>query len=166
VYQKLVVIICGPTAVGKTAVAVELAQQFGTEIISADSRQCFKELNIGVAKPSEMQLSAVPHHFINSHSIHDDVNAGIFENYALQAAEKIFQHQPVAIMVGGTGLYIKAFTDGMDMMPEVNLDLRKKITKSYEKNGLEYLQMQVAKKRPCVLGSCRTGKSPAAYASP
>ncbi|MDQ6813087.1 MAG: tRNA (adenosine(37)-N6)-dimethylallyltransferase MiaA, partial [Bacteroidota bacterium] len=97
-HQPTIIIICGPTAVGKTHVAVQLAQLLGTEIISADSRQCFRELNIGVAKPSLQELQLVHHHFINSHSIYDDVNAGVFERYALAAAENIFRKQPVAVM--------------------------------------------------------------------
>ena len=89
--NKTCLTIVGPTAVGKTSVAIELAQHFNTEIISADSRQCYKELNIGVAKPSPHQLAETKHYFINSHSIQDEVNAKVFESYALQAAESIFQ---------------------------------------------------------------------------
>ena len=107
--HKTCIIITGPTAVGKTDYAIELAQKYNTQIISADSRQCFKELNIGVAKPSAEQLKNIQHYFINTHSIHDEVNVKIFEQYALNAVEKIFATNDVAIMVGGTGLYIKAF---------------------------------------------------------
>jgi tRNA dimethylallyltransferase len=142
------VIICGPTAVGKTAIALQLAHQLQTDIISADSRQCFKELNIGVAKPSLQELTAVHHYFINSHSIHQEVNAGIFEKYALQVAEKIFEKNCVAVMVGGTGLYIKAFTEGMDEMPAVDFSLRKEIQGAYEEKGIKYLQQQVAENDP------------------
>ena len=109
--KNTIVIVCGPTAVGKTAVAIELAKIFQTQIISADSRQCFKELNIGVAKPSLDELNSATHHFINSHSIHENVNAGVFETYALYAANEIFLHNNIAVMVGGTGLYIKSFCD-------------------------------------------------------
>lgn len=107
--KKTCIIISGPTAVGKTAFAIELARHFSTEIISADSRQCFKELCIGVARPSSQELSAVPHHFIASHSITAEMTAAGFEAYALDRIEKIFAEHDVAVMVGGTGLYIKAF---------------------------------------------------------
>lgn len=135
-HRHTIIIICGPTAVGKTAVAVDLARLLQTNIISADSRQCFKELNIGVAKPSAEELNSVRHFFINSHSIDEEVNAGIFEKYALQAAEKIFEERPVAVMVGGTGLYIKAFCEGMDDMPVIDPAVRKEIIESYEKTDL------------------------------
>lgn len=140
---KSVIIIAGPTAVGKTAIAIEIAKHFGTEIISADSRQCYKELNIGVARPTQEELAAVPHHFIASHSIHETVNAGIFEQYALDKLQEIFQHNNIAIMVGGTGLYIKAFCEGIDAMPEVTELVRKEITSAYEQYGLSWLQDQI-----------------------
>lgn len=140
---KSVIIIAGPTAVGKTAIAIEIAKHFGTEIISADSRQCYKELNIGVARPTQEELAAVPHHFIASHSIHETVNAGIFEQYALGKLQEIFQHNDIAVMVGGTGLYIKAFCEGIDAMPEVTELVRKEITSAYEQYGLSWLQDQI-----------------------
>ena len=146
--NKTVLIIAGPTAAGKTFVAIELAKKFETEIISADSRQCFKELNIGVARPSEMELQTVKHYFIASHSIHDPVNAGSFEQYALKKVNEIFQAHNVAIMVGGTGLYIKAFCEGMDEMPGVPAEVRKSIMMNYERNGLEWLQRETQKKDP------------------
>jgi tRNA dimethylallyltransferase len=146
--NKTVIIIVGPTAVGKTSVAVELAEYYKTEIISADSRQCFKELNIGVARPLEKELQRVRHHFIASHSIYDIVNAGIFEQYALQKADEIFQSSNVVIMVGGTGLYVKAFCEGMDVIPEIPVETRKKIIANYEENGMEWLQNEVQKKDP------------------
>ena len=102
--KKTVLLIVGPTAVGKTSVAIQLAKYFNTEIISADSRQCFKELTIGVAKPSHDELQQVPHHFINSHSVHDTVTAASFEEYALTIAEQLFLQQNELVMVGGTGL--------------------------------------------------------------
>ncbi len=141
-------IICGPTAVGKTAFAIELAQALSTEIISADSRQCFQELGIAVAKPSAKELAMAPHHFINSHSIHDSVNAGLFEVYALQKAESLLQQHPSLVMVGGTGLYIKAFTDGMDAMPSIAPAIRAQVIANYAQNGLGWLQAQVQEKDP------------------
>lgn len=146
--SKTCIIIAGPTAVGKTAYAIELAKHFNTSIISADSRQCFKELNIGVAKPSAKELQAVPHYFINSHSVHEDVNAVVFEQYALQKINEIFADHDVAVMVGGTGLYIKAFSEGMDEMPAVDEALRQQIIAGYEEHGIEWLQQQVEEKDP------------------
>src|SRR5689334_16075834 len=101
--NKTVIIIAGPTAVGKTSVAIALAEHFKTEIISADSRQCFKELNIGVARPSQKELGQVKHHFIASHSIREEVNAVLFEKYALEVLNKLFQLHDIVILVGGTG---------------------------------------------------------------
>ena len=146
--QPTVIIIVGPTAVGKTAFAISLAQHFNTSIISADSRQCYKELSIGVAKPTAMELAAAKHYFIGSHSIHEEVNAGVFEKYALDAAAQIFITNSTAVMVGGTGLYIKSFCEGIDAMPAISPDLRDRITQEYEKNGLSWLQHQVAAKDP------------------
>ena len=146
--NKTVIIVMGPTAVGKTSVALEMAKYFKTEIISADSRQCFKELNIGVARPSEKELQIIKHYFIASHSIRDDVNAGSFEQYSLQKVNEIFQEHNVAVMVGGTGLYIKAFCEGMDEMPSVTAETRKSIISDYEKHGLKWLQAEIQKKDP------------------
>lgn len=140
---KTVIIIAGPTAVGKTAIAITIAKFFGTEIISADSRQCYKELKIGVARPSNEELTIVPHHFIGSHSIHEVINAGVFEQYALEKTIDIFQNSDVAVMVGGTGLYIKAFCEGMDHIPKVPQAIRKEISTGYEQYGLNWLQNQV-----------------------
>lgn len=146
--SRTIIVIAGPTAVGKTSLAIDIAQQFTTEIISADSRQCYKELNIGVAKPSHEQLQAVKHHFINSHSIHDDVNAATFENYALEKSEEIFAHNPVAVMVGGTGLYIKAFCEGLDEIPPVPDEIRANIIQQYDVLGLPWLQQEIRSKDP------------------
>jgi tRNA dimethylallyltransferase len=143
VRELAVIIIVGPTAVGKTAAAIRLALQAHTKIISADSRQCFRELNIGVAKPSAAELGAVHHYFINSHSIHEEVNAAIFEELALQWTADIFRETPTAVMVGGTGLYIKAFTDGLDDIPAVDPDIRRKLQLQYELNGIGWLQKEV-----------------------
>jgi|SRR5665213_17085 len=137
--KKTCIIISGPTAVGKTSFAIELAQKYKTQIISADSRQCFKELDIGVAKPSKAQLEKVKHYFINSHSIQEEMNARIFEAYSLKAINEIFEKNDVAIMVGGTGLYIKAFAEGLDEIPEVNELIRKQINEKYLLNGIDWL---------------------------
>jgi tRNA dimethylallyltransferase len=145
---KTVIIIVGPTAVGKTAFAIEVARLLNTDIISADSRQCYKELNIGVAKPSTEALEQVKHYFINSHSIQEDVNAVVFEEYALKAVNEIFQVKDMAVMVGGTGLYIKAFCEGLDEIPPVDEEIRQRIIAEYEENGLEWLQNEIQKKDP------------------
>jgi len=145
-HNKTVIIVCGPTAVGKTSVAISLAKHFHTEIISADSRQCFKELNIGVARPSEEELKEVPHHFIASHSVNEDINAAFFEQYALQKVNELFRKHDLVIMVGGTGLYIKAFSDGLDEIPAVDEAIRKKIIADYDKKGMEWLQNEIKEK--------------------
>ncbi len=146
--SKTCIIIAGPTAVGKTALAIALAQHFQTEIISADSRQCYTELTIGVAKPSTEELLAVPHHFINSHSIRDEVSAADFATYASAAAQQIFEHHDIAVMVGGTGLYIRAFCQGMDSIPAIDAALRISIREQYAAKGMEWLQQAVAQKDP------------------
>ena len=134
---RSVIIIAGPTAVGKTSVAIKLAKSFQTEIVSADSRQCYRELKIGVARPSEEELKKVTHHFIASHSITDNISAAGFEKFALQKVNELFNKHDVVIMVGGTGLYIKAFCEGLDEIPEVNPDIRNLVIANYNKNGLE-----------------------------
>ena len=146
--QKTVIIICGPTAVGKTSVAIQLAKHYNTEIISADSRQCFKELNIGVARPSAEELAEVKHHFIASHSIQEEITAATFEQYALQKTTELFQQHDVLIMVGGTGLYIKAFMEGLDTIPEIDRATRENIISNYKNKGLEWLQNEIKKKDP------------------
>ena len=146
--KKTVIVIAGPTAVGKTSIAIEVAKHFGTEIISADSRQCYKELNIGVARPSVDELREVKHYFIASHSIHEKVNATTFEAYALEKVNEIFKKNDVAVMVGGTGLYIKAFCEGMDEIPEVPELVRNEITSQYQQQGLEWLQQEVQRLDP------------------
>jgi tRNA dimethylallyltransferase len=145
---KRVIIIAGPTAAGKTTAAIRLAQHLGTEIISADSRQCYKELNIGVARPSPEELSAVSHHFIASHSIHQKVTAITFESYALDKLSELFVKHDTVVMVGGTGLYIRAFCEGMDEIPEVPETIHQQVIGDYQKNGLEWLQRKVAEADP------------------
>ena len=133
---------------GKTGAAIRLALHFNTAIISADSRQCYRELNIGVARPSEEELSTVPHHFIASHSIHEPVTAAFFEDYALQKSTELFNEKDVIVMAGGTGLYLKAFAEGLDFIPEVPVDVRNEIIEQYKLNGLAWLQQEVKEKDP------------------
>lgn len=146
--KKLCIIIVGPTAVGKTALAIRIAQEFSTGIISADSRQCYKELNIGVAKPSNEELLTVKHYFINSHSIHEEVNAALFEQYALASVEVIFQQGNIAVVAGGTGLYVNAFCEGMDEIPVILPEIRINIRKGFDQSGLAWLQYQVQQNDP------------------
>lgn len=146
--EKTCIVIVGATASGKTSLSLQLAEYFKTEIISADSRQCYRELNIGVAKPCDNDLEKIKHYFINSHSIHDDVNAAVFENYALHAVHEIFSGNDRAIMVGGTGLYIKAFCQGMDEMPEIDEDIRQSLRSQYTNKGIEWLKQAVKENDP------------------
>lgn len=147
-FSKTVIVVAGPTGVGKTAVAIQLASHFHAEIISADSRQCFKELSIGVARPSAKELKEVTHHFIASHSVQEEVNAVVFEEYALKKANQLFKKHDVIIMAGGTGLYIKAFCEGMDDIPAINPEIRSNIVEQYELKGIEWLQEEIQKKDP------------------
>lgn len=142
--QKTLIVIVGPTAIGKTALAIELAKNYQTEIISADSRQFFKEMSIGTAKPSAEELAAAPHHFINSHSITQFFSTGDFELQALALMEKLFAQHDVLVMVGGSGLYINAVCNGLDYMPEIDLDIREKLNQQFANDGIEAIRAQLA----------------------
>lgn len=137
------VVIEGPTAVGKTAYAIELAQQFQTEIISADSRQFYRELNIGVARPSEEELSMVRHHFIAHIGVHDYYSVSRFETDVLALLDVLFQTHHTVIMVGGSGLYVNAVCQGIDELPDPDEELREEIKKLYETQGIEELRAQL-----------------------
>ena len=125
--NKRLIVIAGPTAVGKTELTIRLAQYFETEIISCDSRQLYTELKIGVARPSDKELRAAKHHFIASHSIHDEYNAGKYAREVNELLKKLFTQHDVVIMTGGTGLYIKAATEGLDLLPTKNEKLREQL---------------------------------------
>lgn len=153
-----VYIVVGPTAVGKTAYAIELAKKLKTEIISADARQCFKELIIGVARPADAELASVPHHFIASHSIHEPVNAGVFETYALEKTAELLNQYGSVVMVGGTGLYIKAFAEGMDAIPAIDPAIRIQIQDDLVNKGLAWLQGQVEKLDPTYWAAADLGE--------
>jgi tRNA dimethylallyltransferase len=142
--NRTLIVVAGPTAVGKTALSIRLAQQFGTSIISADSRQCYREMQIGTAKPSAKELAMVPHYFINTHSIHESINAADFEQLALGYLDEIFSKANVAVLCGGTGLYIKALCEGIDEMPNVDPEIEKEVKADFEKNGLAWLQAKTA----------------------
>ncbi|HRP54715.1 tRNA (adenosine(37)-N6)-dimethylallyltransferase MiaA [Agriterribacter sp.] len=146
--DKTCIIIVGPTAAGKTALSLQLAEYFDTAVISADSRQCYRELNIGVAKPDAADLQKIKHYFINSHSIHEVVNAGVFETYALQAVDEIFGSRNIAVMAGGTGLYIKAFCCGMDDIPEVKEEVRQGVRQQYHVLGISWLREMLQQHDP------------------
>ncbi|MDP4130998.1 MAG: tRNA (adenosine(37)-N6)-dimethylallyltransferase MiaA [Bacteroidota bacterium] len=145
---KTVIIITGPTAAGKTELSLAVARHFNTSIISADSRQCFRELNIGVAKPSPEELNLVKHEFINSHGIQEEVNAALFESLSLQWAGEIFKKQDVLVMAGGTGLYLKAFCEGLDPIPPADEQLRIEIREQYQLNGLGWLREKIKRCDP------------------
>jgi len=153
-----VYIVVGPTAVGKTKYAIALAQKLQTEIISADARQCYQELNIGVARPSLEELATVPHHFIASHSIQETVNAGTFEQYALAKATELLAQFGSVVMVGGTGLYIKAFVEGMDQIPAIDPAVRSQIQEDVSLKGMEWLQAQVQAKDPAYWAQADQGE--------
>ena len=146
--NKTCIIIAGPTASGKTATAIRLAKQYSTEIISADSRQCFRELNIGVAKPSPASLQTIPHHFINSHSIHENISVADFEKVALNAAEIIFKVNNVAVLTGGTGLYIHAFVKGIDAIPAIDPEIREQVKQDYKLKGFDWLSKELKEHDP------------------
>jgi tRNA dimethylallyltransferase len=142
--RKRLIVIVGPTAVGKTSVAISLAEQLHTEIICADSRQIFKEMNLGTAKPSDEELSAVPHHFINSHSIKDAYSAAEYGRDALILIHRLFEKYDSVILCGGSGLYVKAVCEGFDKIPEVPERVRADLIAQYEANGLAWLQQKMA----------------------
>lgn len=146
--KELLVVLGGPTGVGKTAAAIALAQKFNTEIISSDSRQVFKELSIGTALPSARELNLVPHHFIQSHSIESKFNASVFENEVLQKLETLFTKHNMVVMVGGSGLYIDAVCNGIDDLPTIPAETRNKYHQLFEIEGIEKLQELVKKCDP------------------
>lgn len=141
---KTLISVVGPTAIGKTAMAIQLAQHFHTEIISSDSRQFFKEMEIGTAKPSPEELAAAKHHFIDSHSVAKLFSTGDFEQEALKTLEEIYSKRDVAIMVGGSGLYVNALLNGLDEMPEIDLAIREELNKKFEIEGLAAIQVQLS----------------------
>ncbi len=141
--KKNLIIIAGPTAVGKTAFAIELAQHYGCPVISADSRQFYKEMNIGTAKPTVVEMQDVPHYFINHISIQDVYNVGQYERDAIQLIETLFKEHEQLIVVGGSGLYINAIMNGVDEFEEIPTYIREELIKDFEEKGLVYLQEQL-----------------------
>lgn len=145
---KTLLVVLGPTAIGKTALSIQLAQQLQTEIISCDSRQFFKEMHIGTAVPSSEELAAAPHHFIQHKSIQEEYNVGTFEEEALQTLDQLFKKHDTVIMVGGSGLYIDAVCKGLDKFPDVSDETRERLRNEHEEKGLEWLQEEVKKYDP------------------
>ena len=146
--SKLLIVIVGPTAIGKTALAIKLAKHYKTEIISADSRQFYKELNIGTAKPSNKQLQSIRHHLIDNISISDNYNISQFESDAKENIDNLFKTKDYAIVVGGSGLYINTILYGIDKMPKVDDSLREKLNSEYLNNGLRNLHDKLKKLDP------------------
>lgn len=146
--KKTLIVIAGPTASGKTAAAISLAQHYNTVILSADSRQFYREMSIGTAKPSWAELAAVKHYFIDSHSITESFSVGDFEKQALSLLDELFQIHDVIILVGGSGLYIKALTEGFDDIPQADSEIREKLNKEFAENGIEPLQKKLQEVDP------------------
>lgn len=145
---KYLISIVGPTAIGKTSLSIKLAQHFNTEIISADSRQFYKEMQIGTAAPSKNELALAKHHFIHHKSIQDRYNVGAFEKDALNCLKTLFKTHNVIIMVGGSGLYIDSVTKGLDDFPEIDLSVRESLNEILETKGLQELQNQLKQLDP------------------
>ncbi len=146
--DKWLISIVGPTGIGKTSLAIKLAQYFETEIISADSRQFFKEMAIGTAVPSKEELGSVKHHFIQNISIFDEYSVGDFERDAITLLRELFNKKNIVVMVGGSGLYIDAITKGLDKFPEVDPNIRTELNKLLEEQGITVLQEQLSNLDP------------------
>lgn len=146
--SKLLITVVGPTAIGKTALSIKLARHYQTEIISADSRQFFKEMHIGTAVPTQEELAGAPHHFIQHLSIEDPYNAGQFEKDALAKIDELHKTHDTLILVGGSGMYVNAVLDGLDAFPEVTSAAKKQVAHLYQEEGITALQELLLKKDP------------------
>ena len=145
---KTLIVVLGPTAIGKTSLSIDLAKHYNTDIISADSRQFYKELLIGAAPPSEEELDEVQHHFVQHLSVTEDYNVGQFEEDAIQKLEDLFTEKDKVILVGGSGLYIDSICKGFDKMPDISAYIREKVIEMYQEKGVEFLQKEVKEKDP------------------
>lgn len=141
--KKYLICVVGPTAVGKTTLGIKLAQSFGTEILSADSRQFYKELEIGTAKPTLSELKEAPHHFINSLSIHDAYDVGKYEKEVMAKLGVLFEENDVVILVGGSGLFVNAVCIGLDELPDVKANIREQLNAELKTNGLDQLNEEL-----------------------
>ncbi|MDP4815738.1 MAG: tRNA (adenosine(37)-N6)-dimethylallyltransferase MiaA [Saprospiraceae bacterium] len=146
--NKILICIGGPTASGKTTLAIQLAEKYHTEILSVDSRQFYREMNIGTAKPTQEEQDKVPHHFINHVSIHDPYDIGLFEKESMTLLEDRFKHHDILIAVGGSGLYFKAMLEGIDTFPPVSPDILVQLQKEYLEKGIDYLKGQLQEVDP------------------
>src|SRR5690554_788982 len=138
--QNTLIVVVGPTAIGKTTTAIKLAKHFDCEIISADSRQIFKEMSIGTAVPDKNELAQVIHHFIQNKSIFENYSVGDFEREAVAKLDELFKKNPVQVMVGGSGLYVEAVVKGFDDFPDIDPKIRTEIKQKYQENGILFLQ--------------------------
>jgi len=143
--HKTLIVLTGPTGIGKTTAGIKIAQHFNTEIVSSDSRQIFKELRIGTAIPTKNELTTVKHHFIHSHSVTENYNASRYETEAIQLLDNLFQQKNIIVLVGGSMLYIDAICKGIDIMPDVDSEIRNSLKAQIEKEGLESLRLQLKK---------------------
>ena len=157
--DKYLYAIGGPTASGKTSLAIELAQKFNTVIISADSRQFYKEMTIGTAKPTQQELTSVQHFFINNLSIQDNYNAGIYEHEVLTLLKTLYQHHDVVIIVGGSGLFLKAVLEGFDNFPEIEYSIKSEVANIFETEGIQALQKIVITTDPIYFNTMDTQNS-------
>ncbi len=146
--HKTLIVLTGPTGIGKTTVGINIAKHFNTEIVSSDSRQIFMELTIGTAVPTESELSAVKHHFIHSHSITENYNASKYETEAINLLTNLFEQKNIIVLVGGSMLYIDAICNGIDIMPDVDSEIRESLKIRLKKEGLESLRLQLKKQDP------------------
>jgi len=146
--NRHLVVVAGPTAIGKTALAVNLAKAFQTEVISADSRQIYRDMNIGTAKPTTEEMDGVPHHFVDFLTLTTDYSAGAFERQALLKLDELFEQHEVVVMAGGSGLYVNAVCHGLDFVPQRDDALRAHLVAQFEKEGIEPLQKQLEKLDP------------------
>jgi len=142
-HQKILLVIAGPTASGKTALAVQLAQHFNTEIVSADSRQLYNELPIGSAAPTAIEQASIKHHFVGCISIHQDFDVATYEKMVLELLNQIFEHHSIVILAGGSGLFVDAVCNGLDTLPETTAVIRKEVQAIYSEKGLVGLQEKV-----------------------
>ncbi|MEZ4951479.1 MAG: tRNA (adenosine(37)-N6)-dimethylallyltransferase MiaA [Saprospiraceae bacterium] len=141
--NKYLIVVAGPTSAGKTEIAIQIARHFKTEIINADSRQFYKEMSIGTAKPDLEERTAAPHHFVDNLSIHQAYSVGDFEKDGLEKLDQLFQNHQIVVMSGGSGLYIKAICEGLDKFPDVPIAYREKWDAIFKEKGIDFLQEQL-----------------------